>query len=52
MSYGDDSNGTDPKQAPKPRPDPAGSPRPSGWLEALNSFLERAFREADRDTGC
>lgn len=22
------------------------------WLEALNTFLERAFRQADMDTGC
>jgi hypothetical protein len=22
------------------------------WLEALNAFLERAFRTADVDTGC
>ena len=52
MSYCDDSNGTHPKQTPNPRPDPAESNGPTGWLYALNSFLERAFLEADRDTGC
>jgi len=52
MSYSDDSNSTDPKQTPNPRPDPAESVRPAGWLYALNSFLERAFLKADVDTGC
>ncbi len=48
MSYCDDSNSAD----PEPTPDPAESDGPTGWLYALNSFLERAFLEADRDTGC
>jgi hypothetical protein len=52
MSYCDDSNSTHPKQTPNPHPDPAESNGPTGWLYALNSFLERAFLEADRDTGC
>ena len=52
MSSSDDSNNIDPKQTPNPRPDPEGSAGPTGWLYALNSFLERAFLEADRDTGC
>jgi hypothetical protein len=52
MSYSDDSNRADPKQTPKPRPDPAESAGPTGWLAALNSFLERAFLKADVDTGC
>ena len=52
MSDSDDSNGTDPKQTPNPRPDPAESPGRTGWLDALNSFLERAFLKADVDTGC
>ena len=43
MSYSDDSNSTDPKQTPNPRPDPTESAGPTGWLDALNSFLERAF---------
>lgn len=51
MSYSDDSNGTDPKPTPNPRPDPAESAGPTGWLDALNSFLERAMK-ADLDTGC
>lgn len=52
MSYSDDSDSTDPKQTPNAHPDPAESAVPTGWLHALNSFLERAFLEADRDTGC
>ena len=49
MSCSDDSNRTDPKQTPIPRPDPTESAGPTGWLNALNSFLERAFLKADRD---
>ena len=53
MSYIDDCNSTDPKQTPNPRPDPpAESDGPTGFLYALNSFLERAFLKADVDTGC
>ncbi len=54
MSYSDESNSTDPKQTPTPipRPHPAESAGPTGWLNALNSFLERAFLKADVDTGC
>jgi hypothetical protein len=46
------SNRTDPKQTPNPRPDPTESASPTGWLDALNTFLERAFLKADVDTGC
>lgn len=52
MSRLDDCNGADPKKPPPPRPGTAESDRPAGWLVALNSFLERAFLEADRATGC
>lgn len=52
MSYSDDSNSDDPKQTPNPSPDPAESAGPTGWLDALNSFLERVFLKADVDTGC
>ena len=52
MNYSDDSNTTDPKQTPNPRPDPTESAGPTGWQDALNSFLERAFLKADVDTGC
>ncbi|HET7317687.1 MAG TPA: hypothetical protein VFK23_00985 [Nitrospirota bacterium] len=52
MSYSDDSNSTGPKQTPNPRPDPTGNAGTTGWLVALNSFLERAFLKADVDTGC
>jgi len=51
MNDSDDGNRTDPKQTPNPRPDPAESARLTGWLDALNSFLERA-NKADLDTGC
>jgi hypothetical protein len=52
MFDSDDSNSTDPKQTPNPRPDPAESAGPTGWLYALNTFLEHAFLKADVDTGC
>ena len=52
MSYGDDRDGNDPKQTPNPRPDPTENAGPTGWLDAVNSFLERAFLKADVDTGC
>ena len=52
MSCSDDSNSADPKQAPNPRPDLTESAGPTGWMDALNSFLERAFLKADVDTGC
>jgi len=52
MSYSDDRNSSDPKQTLNPRPDRAETTGPTGWLDALNSFLERAFLKADVDTGC
>ncbi|MGE5698750.1 MAG: hypothetical protein ACM31N_01625 [Deltaproteobacteria bacterium] len=52
MSYNDDNDGADTKQTQIPRPDPAESASPAGWLDALNTFLEHAFLKADRDTGC
>jgi hypothetical protein len=52
MSSSDDSDSTDPKKTQNPRPGPAESTGPTGWLDALNSFLERAFLKADVDTGC
>jgi hypothetical protein len=52
MSYSDGSNSTDPKQASNPRPEPMESAGSTGWLIALNSFLEHAFLKADVDTGC
>ena len=51
MSYSDDSNSTAPEKTPNPRPDPAENAGPTGLLDALNSFLERAMK-ADLDTGC
>jgi hypothetical protein len=52
MNHSDDSIGTDPKQTPDPRPDPSESAGSTGWMDALNSFLESAFLKADVDTGC
>ena len=52
MSYSEDGNYIDPEPAPNPRPDPKETDAPTGWLVALNSFLERAFLKADVDTGC
>ena len=52
MGYSDDCNSTDTKQTPNPCPNPAETAGPTGWLDALNSFLERAFLKADVDTGC
>jgi len=51
MSCSDDGNSTTPEQTPNPRPDSGESVGPIGWLDALNSFLERAIK-ADLDTGC
>jgi hypothetical protein len=56
MGYSGGSNSTDPNQTPKrtpnPSPDPAENAGATGWLNALNSFLERAYLQADVDTGC
>ena len=52
MSNGDVIDNAVPKRTPDPRPDPTESAGPTGWLYALNSFLERAFLKADVDTGC
>lgn len=52
MSGSDDSAGADTGRTMDPRPDPADSAGPTGWLDALNSFLERAYLKADVDTGC
>lgn len=43
---------TDLHEAVNLRSKPEESAGPTGWLYGLNAFLERAFREADRDTGC
>jgi len=49
MNYGDDGDTSDRK--PTPGPDPDGIAAPTGWLDALNAYLERAMK-ADLDTGC
>jgi hypothetical protein len=48
----EDRSVADPVQTPNQRQDPSESAGPAGWVHALNSFLERAFTEADRATGC
>ena len=52
MNGGDDGDGKGPERPPGPRPEPVESAGSTGWLHALNSFLERSFLEADRETGC
>lgn len=51
MTYSDDGNSKEAERAPNACPEPAESPGPLGWLDALNSFLDRALK-ADIDTGC
>lgn len=51
MNSSDESDSTGPIPTPNPRPGPAESADPAGWLDALNTFLERAIK-ADLDTGC
>jgi len=51
MSYINDSKDSDLKQTPSPDPDPQESASTNGWLDELNSFLDRALK-ADIDTGC
>ena len=51
MTDRDGNISTDPEQTPYPPPEPIENPRPTGWLDALNSCLERA-NKADLDTGC
>ena len=52
MGSGDDRSSNVTKLTPDPSPDLAESPGPAGWLDVLNTFLERAYLEADRNTGC
>ena len=52
MDHSDNSDSADPKEAPDPGPDRAESAGLLRWLYSLNAFLERAFLEADRATGC
>lgn len=51
MNYDENGSCTDPKQTTTPRPAPGESDDSTGWLDALNSFLDRALK-ADIDTGC
>ena len=52
VNHDGDSDGTDAKEVPNRSPDTAEDRGPARWLYALNSFLESAFLEADRATGC
>ena len=49
-SRGND-NRTERKETGNLPPDPVERVAPTGWLDALNTFLERAMK-ADLDTGC
>lgn len=51
MSHDEDIERTDPKRVPALAAEPAEDDRMAEWLDALNSFLERA-NKADLDTGC
>lgn len=46
------SDSTDSEQASNPGSDLTGHPTAPGCLGALNSFLERAYHQADVETGC
>ena len=46
------SDNTESAQASNPGSDSVRQATPRGWLEAVNSFLEWAFLQADVDTGC
>jgi hypothetical protein len=52
VSYDNEGGATGTNQTPILPPEPAERAGPAGWLETLNSFLERAFLKADVDTGC
>lgn len=46
------SDGTDSEKASNPAADLEGHETASRWLDALNRFLERAYHQADVETGC
>jgi hypothetical protein len=46
------SDSTELAQASNPGSDPVRQAAAHSWLEAVNSFLEWAFLQADVDTGC
>jgi hypothetical protein len=46
------SDTTDSMESATPISDLAGQKPAPGWLDALNSFLERAYHQADVETGC
>jgi hypothetical protein len=46
------SDSNDSKETPNLGPDPTEKAGAPGWLDALNSFLDRVYLQADRDTGC
>ena len=40
------------EKVPNPGSDLTEQARTPGWLDRLNAFLDRAYLQADRDTGC
>ena len=46
------SDSADSEKASNPSPDLTGQVAAPSWLDALNSFLERAYQQADVETGC
>jgi hypothetical protein len=46
------SNSTDSEETPTPDSHLTEKPTAPGWLEALNTFLDRTYLQADRETGC
>ena len=46
------SNSTDSEETPTLGSHLTDKPKTPDWLEALNSFLDRTYLQADRETGC
>ncbi len=46
------SDNTDSQEALNPGANLSVQDAPPGWLEVLNSFLDRVYLQADRETGC
>ena len=46
------SNSTDSEETPTLGSHLTEKPKTPDWLEALNSFLDRTYLQADRETGC
>ncbi len=46
------SDETELEEAANPGTDLMKKTKAPGWLEALDAFLDRAYLQADRETGC